>query len=145
MLDSFDGIFACVLSDESTGDFVVARDAMGICPLYWGQGKDGSMWFASEMKALIDVCETFEIFPPVRAQRLSSLCRNRHCVARCRSSGSYFQHEWLCILGVSGHTPTASPTTFSGACNSVLTQTHKHTPAVPVFPATVRSPATVHL
>jgi asparagine synthase (glutamine-hydrolysing) len=66
VLDSFDGIFACVLSDERTGDFVAARDAMGICPLYWGTGADGSMWFASEMKALQDVCESFEIFPPVR-------------------------------------------------------------------------------
>lgn len=66
VLDSFDGIFACVLSDERTGDYVVARDAMGICPLYWGTGADGSKWFASEMKALQDVCEDFEIFPPVR-------------------------------------------------------------------------------
>lgn len=72
VLDSFDGIFACVLSDESTGDFVVARDAMGICPLYWGTGADGSMWFASEMKALVGVCENFDIFPPVRAPRSGS-------------------------------------------------------------------------
>lgn len=67
MLDSLDGIFATTVLDERTGHFVVARDPMGICPLYWGKGADGSTWFASEMKALHDVCETFEIFPPVRA------------------------------------------------------------------------------
>jgi asparagine synthase (glutamine-hydrolysing) len=65
MLDKFDGIFATILVDENTGHFIAARDAMGICPLYWGWGKDGSTWFASEMKALQDVCENFEIFPPV--------------------------------------------------------------------------------
>ena len=66
MIDSLDGIFATTVLDEATGHFVAARDPMGICPMYWGKGADGSTWFASEMKALHDVCETFEIFPPVR-------------------------------------------------------------------------------
>jgi asparagine synthetase B (glutamine-hydrolysing) len=65
MIDSLDGIFAFTLFDERTGHLVAARDPMGICPMYWGKGADGSTWFASEMKALHDVCETFEIFPPV--------------------------------------------------------------------------------
>ena len=66
MIDEQDGIFAFMLMDHKTGHFTVARDAMGICPLYWGKGADGSMWFASEMKAIQDVCAEFEIFPPVR-------------------------------------------------------------------------------
>ena len=61
-----DGIFACVLYDETKGTFMAARDPIGICPLYWGKGADGSMWFASEMKALQHRCVSFEIFPPVR-------------------------------------------------------------------------------
>lgn len=65
MIDQLDGIFAFTLLDKKTGHFTVARDAMGICPLYWGKRADGSMWFASEMKAIQDVCEDFEIFPPV--------------------------------------------------------------------------------
>lgn len=65
-LDRLDGIFATTVFDERTGHFIAARDPMGICPMYWGKGADGSTWFASEMKALHDVCETFEIFPPVR-------------------------------------------------------------------------------
>ncbi len=60
-----DGIFACVLVDEAKGEFIAARDPIGVCSFYWGRGKDGSTWFASEMKALQAHCETFDIFPPV--------------------------------------------------------------------------------
>jgi asparagine synthase (glutamine-hydrolysing) len=67
--DGLDGIFACVVVDEAAGTFTAARDAMGVCPLYWGRGGDGSTWFASEMKALQAVCETFEIFPPGHVYR----------------------------------------------------------------------------
>ncbi|KAK9789946.1 hypothetical protein WJX73_008349 [Symbiochloris irregularis] len=62
--NSLDGIFACVLIDEEKGTFCAARDPLGICPLYWGRGADGSYWFASEMKALQDRCTWFDIFPP---------------------------------------------------------------------------------
>ena len=51
-----DGVFAFVLADEDTGDVVAARDPIGVVPLYWGHGRDGSLWFASEMKALRSVC-----------------------------------------------------------------------------------------
>ena len=64
--NSLDGIFACVIVDERTGEFCAARDSMGICSFYWGRGADGSIWFASELKSLQDNCETFEFFPPVR-------------------------------------------------------------------------------
>ncbi|MCD6204604.1 MAG: asparagine synthase B [Candidatus Marinimicrobia bacterium] len=59
-----DGVFAFVLSDEKTGEFIAARDPIGVVPLFWGWGPDGSTWFASEMKALKDICQQFEPFPP---------------------------------------------------------------------------------
>lgn len=59
-----DGMFAFVLSDEATGEFIAARDPIGIVPLYYGTGRDGSLWFASEFKALAEVCERIEVFPP---------------------------------------------------------------------------------
>lgn len=62
---SLDGIFACVIVDERTGEFCAARDPMGICSFYWGKGSDGSTWFSSELKSLQDNCESFELFPPV--------------------------------------------------------------------------------
>ena len=63
-VDRLDGIFAFVLADESSGEFLAARDPIGVVPLYWGRGPDGSVWFASELKALAGVCQRFEPFPP---------------------------------------------------------------------------------
>ncbi|CAN6177875.1 unnamed protein product [Urochloa humidicola] len=62
-----DGVFSFVLLDtrnERASSFMAARDAIGVTPLYIGWGVDGSVWISSEMKALHDECEHFEIFPP---------------------------------------------------------------------------------
>ena len=58
------GMFAFVAYDSKTEHFLAARDPIGIIPLYYGFGKDGSVWFASEMKALADHCTTYMQFPP---------------------------------------------------------------------------------
>ncbi|XP_066355619.1 asparagine synthetase [glutamine-hydrolyzing]-like [Miscanthus floridulus] len=67
-VDMLDGVFSFVLLDTRHGDrassFMAARDAIGVTPLYIGWGIDGSVWISSEMKALNDECEHFEIFPP---------------------------------------------------------------------------------
>jgi len=72
MLNNFDGMYTCVLYDEAKKEFVAFRDPIGICPLYWGRGADGSVWFASEMKALQKHCTTFDIFPPGHVWRSST-------------------------------------------------------------------------
>lgn len=60
-----DGMFTTALFDFNTGHFVVARDHMGIIPLYIGyDDANGTTWFASEMKCIIDHCDRVEIFPP---------------------------------------------------------------------------------
>lgn len=64
MINALDGIFACVVYNESTGEYCAFRDPIGICPMYWGRGEDGSLWFASEMKAIQDKCEALSVFPP---------------------------------------------------------------------------------
>lgn len=63
-LNQLNGIFAFVIVDEKDNSFFVARDHMGIIPLYMGRDKDGAVWVSSELKALFDVCVTFEDFPP---------------------------------------------------------------------------------
>ncbi|KAM7517458.1 hypothetical protein LguiB_016420 [Lonicera macranthoides] len=63
-IDMLDGMFSFVLLDTRDKSFIAARDAIGITPLYMGWGLDGSVWFASEMKALGDDCERFVSFPP---------------------------------------------------------------------------------
>nr|CAD1841919.1 unnamed protein product [Ananas comosus var. bracteatus] len=63
-VDMLDGVFSFVLLDMRDNSFIVARDAIGITPLYIGWGLDGSVWISSEMKGLNDDCEHFEVFPP---------------------------------------------------------------------------------
>jgi asparagine synthase (glutamine-hydrolysing) len=60
----FDGQFSLVVVHEDSADWIAARDHIGICPLFVGFHADGTMWFASEMKCLIDDCERVEIVEP---------------------------------------------------------------------------------
>ena len=57
-----DGMFAFVMTNGE--QVFAARDPLGIKPLYTGRDREGGLWFASEIKALIDVCEHVEEFPP---------------------------------------------------------------------------------
>jgi asparagine synthase (glutamine-hydrolysing) len=57
-------MFAFALYDAGKDDWLVARDPIGIIPLYVGRRADGSIAVASEMKALLPVCERVEEFPP---------------------------------------------------------------------------------
>jgi len=63
-LDELNGIFAFVLYDAERDRYVVARDHIGIVPLYMGRDAEGTLHVASEMKALVPVCEAVEEFPP---------------------------------------------------------------------------------
>jgi len=65
------GIFAFALFDERTGDFFVARDHLGIVPLYIGWDTCGATYVASEMKALDAQCESVQEFPPGHYYRRS--------------------------------------------------------------------------
>jgi asparagine synthase (glutamine-hydrolysing) len=58
------GIFAFVLWDRRARRIVIARDHMGICPLYWGHDADGRLWVASEIKAIARMCPDVALFPP---------------------------------------------------------------------------------
>ena len=63
-LDDLNGIFAFILYDKVNQSYLIARDHIGIVPLYTGYDKTGNFYVASEMKALINVCETIKEFPP---------------------------------------------------------------------------------
>ena len=58
------GMFAFVLYDAAKDIYIAARDPVGIIPLYFGHGRDGSCWFSSEIKAMQDNCETFQALLP---------------------------------------------------------------------------------
>lgn len=63
-IDDLNGIFAFALYDTTTNSYLIARDHMGIIPLYMGWDAQGSFYVASELKALEGVCTKIELFPP---------------------------------------------------------------------------------
>jgi len=63
-LDELNGIFGFALYDEENDAYLVARDHMGIIPLYHGWDEMGNYYVASELKALEGVCKRLEEFPP---------------------------------------------------------------------------------
>jgi asparagine synthase (glutamine-hydrolysing) len=63
-LNDLQGDFAFVMTNSTTNSYIVARDPIGVVPLYWGKDASGALWFASEMKALVEDCEEIAIFPP---------------------------------------------------------------------------------
>mmetsp|Transcript_8084 Transcript_8084/g.25305 ORF Transcript_8084/g.25305 Transcript_8084/m.25305 type:complete len:638 (-) Transcript_8084:128-2041(-) len=58
------GMFSFIIYDQRTGFYGAARDHIGITSLYLGRGQDGSVWVASEMKALSRDCGEIEQFKP---------------------------------------------------------------------------------
>ena len=72
MLEQLSGIFAFVLFDENTGDYLIARDPIGVIPLYMGHDKDGTVYVASELKALEGRCDDYAPFPP------GHFCTSKH-------------------------------------------------------------------
>ena len=63
-LEDLNGIFAFALYDEENDDFLIARDPIGVIPLYIGHDKDGKVYCASELKALEGYCDEYEPFLP---------------------------------------------------------------------------------
>ena len=60
--NKLDGMFAFVVINGD--DYIAGRDPLGIKPLYYGLDERGRIYFASEMKAIADQCQTFSTFPP---------------------------------------------------------------------------------
>lgn len=63
-LNRLNGIFAFALWDKAKGRVIIARDPIGVVPLYWGHDKEGRLRVASEMKSLADACADVAQFPP---------------------------------------------------------------------------------
>ncbi len=63
-LDELDGIFAFALYDVERDEYLIARDPIGVIPLYYGYDKEGRLYVASELKALEGQCDSYSVFPP---------------------------------------------------------------------------------
>ena len=64
MLEELSGIFAFALYDAENDEYLIARDPIGVIPLYIGYDKDGKVFVSSELKALEGECDHYEPFLP---------------------------------------------------------------------------------
>lgn len=64
MFSMLDAEFACIIYDGETGEYIAARDPIGIRPLYYGYDKKGAILFASEPKNLVGIAQKIMPFPP---------------------------------------------------------------------------------
>ena len=63
MIEELSGIFAFALYDSENDTYLIARDEIGVIPLYQGWDKEDRYYVASELKALEGECVTLEEFP----------------------------------------------------------------------------------
>ena len=100
LCNHLDGMFSFVLLDESTTPprLIAARDPIGITTLYqgWNSSRPGVVYFASELKAIVDECDDIISFPPGHVYDSAD-----------KSTTRYYQPTWW--NGDSGH-PDAIPT-----------------------------------
>ena len=83
-MNELDGIFAFALYDVERDGYLIARDPIGVIPLYYGYDKEDRLYVASELKALEGQCEHYEPFPP------GHILTNHDKVPR-----RYYQRDWF--------------------------------------------------
>lgn len=64
MFEKLDAEFALIIYDGKSGEYIAARDPIGIRPLYYGYLPSGEIAFASEPKCLVGLCGHILPFPP---------------------------------------------------------------------------------
>ena len=83
-IDDLQGMFAFILYDEKEDAYLIARDHIGIIPLYTGYDEHGNFYVASEMKALAPVCKTISEFPP-----------GHYMWSKTGKMVKYYQRDWM--------------------------------------------------
>ncbi len=83
-IDELKGMFAFILYDEKHDSYLIARDHIGIIPLYTGHDEHGNFYVASEMKALVPVCKTVNEFP-----------KGHYFDSRTGELVEYYQRDWM--------------------------------------------------
>ena len=92
-LEELNGIFAFVLYDEKRDEFLIARDPIGVIPLYIGYDADGTVYVASELKALEGQCQRYEPFLP--GHYLWSGDLNSQLTTLNFQLKKYYQRDWF--------------------------------------------------
>ena len=97
-LEELNGIFAFALYDEETDDYLIARDPIGVIPLYIGRDKEGRIYFGSELKALEGFCDEYEPFLPGHYYR-----------GREGKMHRWYTRDWMQYLAVKDNYHTGYP------------------------------------
>ena len=84
LCERLSGIFAFALYDEERDEYLIARDPIGVIPLYIGYDSDGKVYVASELKALEGCCDRYEPFPP-----------GHYLWSREGSIRRYYRRDWF--------------------------------------------------
>ena len=105
-LEDLSGIFAFALYDEEKDEFLIARDPIGVIPLYIGYDSDGTVYVASELKALEGQCERYEPFLP--GHYLTNIEDGILKIENCHADGTannlqssifnfqcYYRRDWM--------------------------------------------------
>ena len=92
MLEQLNGIFAFVLYDEEKDSFLIARDPIGVIPLYIGYDSEGKIYVASELKALEGQCDHYEPFLPGHYLWSEDL---KNTGNQDSSLKRYYQRDWM--------------------------------------------------
>lgn len=83
-IEKLNGIFAFALYDSSKDQYLVARDHMGIIPLYYGYDELGQFYIASELKALEGQCKQIEVFLP-----------GHYMESADKEMKNWYQRDWM--------------------------------------------------
>jgi len=83
-IDEMNGIFGFALYDTLKDEYFIARDHMGIIPLYMGWDHNGTFYVASELKALEGVCTKIELFPP-----------GHYLVSGAQAPAQWYTRDWM--------------------------------------------------
>lgn len=101
-LEELSGIFAFVLYDEEHEKYLIARDPIGVIPLYIGQNTDGKIFVASELKALEGVCDSYEPFLPGHYVEFEKDKDKKYQFKR------YYTRDWFDYLAVKDNAASVS-------------------------------------
>lgn len=104
-IEELSGIFAFALYDEKKNEFLIARDPIGVIPLYIGYDNDGRVYCASELKALEGYCDRYEPFLP-----------GHYYCSREGKMKPWYRREWTSYDNVKdNYTPAATNDTHVDA------------------------------
>ena len=86
-----DGIFSFIYYDKENNSYIIARDPIGVTPLYYGITSHNELLICSEMKSIQELCSSVHIFPPGHYMTSNGRCRT----VQFREPVRYYNPRWL--------------------------------------------------